>query len=124
MTRYRTDGSWLPLAAVLAHVGVSADQPQAAEVDRARLAAAAHVEQLRGDLVTVVIDAQGTVVSFDAQPQVLFAATLLAARLFARRSSPTGLASYGEFGPAAVLRLDPDVERLLGVGRYAPPRVG
>lgn len=124
MTRYRTDGGWLPQEAVLQHVGVNADQAQAADVDRARRAAAAHVEQLRGDLVTVVVTAEATTVTFDPTPDVLYGAVLLAARLFARRSSPTGLASYGEFGPAAVLRLDPDVERLLNVGRYSAPRIG
>lgn len=44
-------------------------------------------------------------------------AVLLAARWFARRSSPAGFASFAELGPAYVSRTDPDVARLLGLGR-------
>jgi hypothetical protein len=42
---------------------------------------------------------------------------LLAARWFARRGSPGGFASFGEFGPAYVRSTDPDVARLLGLDR-------
>lgn len=51
-------------------------------------------------------------------------AVMLAARLFARRNSPTGVAAFTETGPAYVSRWDPDIERLLGIGTWAPPRVG
>lgn len=112
-----TDGSWLPQLDVLAHLSTPADSPQAADVNRARLAAAAVVEQLRPDLY----DGLG---GYAATPNVRHGALLLAARLFARKGSPAGLATYGEFGPAAVLRLDPDVERLLRVGRHARPVAG
>lgn len=112
-----SDGSWLPLVDVLRQTGADADTPQAAAVDRARLAAAAHVERLRPDLAAGYV--AGAV---DAD--VREGGVLLAARLYARAGSPTGLASFGEFGPSAILRLDPDIERLLGLGRYAPPRVG
>lgn len=122
-----TNGSWLPLADLVAHLGIATgQQPQTGNADRARLAAAAHVEGLRPDLLvsTTTTNADGsttTTTTFAAPPQVRFAGVLLAARLYARQGSPAGLASYGEFGPAAVLRLDPDVERLLGVGRHARP---
>lgn len=112
-----SDGSWLPLDDVLAQVGAEPASSQAAAADRARLAAAAHVERLRPELVAAYV--AGTV---DAD--VVKGAVLLAARLFSRAGSPTGLASFGEFGPSAILRLDPDIERLLALGRYAPPRVG
>ncbi|MFE7133398.1 hypothetical protein ACFVIM_21330 [Streptomyces sp. NPDC057638] len=52
---------------------------------------------------------------------VTLAAHLMAARLFARRRSPTGVATYTETGPAYVARWDPDLERLLQVGKWAPP---
>ena len=118
----RTDGAWLPLADVLRHVAASgANVEQTADVDRVRLAAAAYVERLRPDLVK--LDA-GAVPRFLGGPDVVEGALLLAARLVARKASPTGLANYGEFGPATVMRLDPDVERLLGLGRYTRPRVG
>ncbi|MYR93394.1 MULTISPECIES: hypothetical protein [unclassified Streptomyces] len=54
-------------------------------------------------------------------PDVITGALMLGQRLFARRRSPTGVATYTETGPAYVARWDPDLERLLRVGRWAPP---
>ncbi|MFB6943394.1 hypothetical protein ACFWGL_12420 [Streptomyces sp. NPDC060286] len=48
-------------------------------------------------------------------------ALMLGQRLFARRRSPTGVATYSDTGPAYVARWDPDLERLLRVGKWAPP---
>ena len=75
---------------------------------------------MRPDLFRVVGGEAQTPDAVD-HADVVFGAQLLTARYWARRGSPTGLASFGEFGAAAVVRLDPDVERLLGVGRYAKP---
>ncbi|MCF2529371.1 hypothetical protein [Yinghuangia soli] len=47
-----------------------------------------------------------------------------AQRLFARRSSPTGVTGYTDAGPSYVARWDPDVERLLQIGSWAPGRIG
>lgn len=116
----RTDGAWLPLADVLRHVGALADSANERDVDDARLAAAAYVERARPELLTVT----GDVVTFDAPPDVKLGAQLLAARLYARKGSPAGLASFGEFGPAAVRAGDPDVDRLLSTGRHSRVRVG
>lgn len=55
---------------------------------------------------------------------VVRGATMLAARLYARRNSPTGVAAFTDAGPAYVSRWDPDLERLFGIGAYAPPKVG
>lgn len=115
-----TDGAWLPQEDVLAYLGMDDSDSEASSVSRARLAAAAYVERNRPDLLTLV----ELTPTYLPTPEVFEGALLLTARLHARKASPTGLASYGEFGPAAVLRFDPDVERLLGVGRYAPPAVG
>lgn len=84
-----------------------------ANVERHRLATAAYVERARRDLV--VVD------TFTPPADVVDGALLMVGRLVAREGSPQGLASFGEFGPAAVIRSDPDVERLLGVGRYGRP---
>lgn len=124
MPKPLTDGAWLALDAVLRQLGLPTDQtdtPQAITADEKRLAAAAAVERARPDLVTV--DGAGAA-SFAADPDVIEGALMLAARLYARKGSPQGLASYGDFGPAPVTRLDPDIERLLGVGRYGRPAVG
>ncbi|MFE3071774.1 hypothetical protein [Streptomyces sp. NPDC059247] len=58
-------------------------------------------------------------------PDDIRAALLMQAqRLFARRSSPTGVAAYTDTGPAYVARWDPDIERLLEIGSWAPPQAG
>ena len=51
-------------------------------------------------------------------------ATMLAARLYRRRNSPEGVATFTAEGAVYVQRNDPDVALLLGIGSYAPPVVG
>lgn len=41
-------------------------------------------------------------------------ATMLAGRLYARRSAVLGVASYGELGVTLIVRSDPDIRLLLG----------
>lgn len=109
--------AWLPadqLAAWLQLDQVPADAPQRRTAEDCRRAAAAWIEDQRRD-----VDYAGEV-----SPALVQAGVLAAARLYARRSSPAGLASFGEFGAAEVLRGDPDVTRLAGLGRHAEPRVG
>lgn len=52
------------------------------------------------------------------------AALMLAARLYRRRNSPSGVEAFTDQGAAYVSRYDPDIARLLRVDGYAPPRVG
>lgn len=107
---------WLPIEAVLDHIGNAG--PASAGVERARRAAAAYVERQRRDLASAF--ASGVV-----DPDVVEAGILGAARLHARKGSPTGTATaaYAEFA-SSILSYDSDVERLLGIGRYARPEVG
>jgi hypothetical protein len=51
-------------------------------------------------------------------------AAMLAARLWRRRNSPEGVATFTADGAVYVQRNDPDVAMLLGIGSYAPPVVG
>lgn len=52
----------------------------------------------------------------------LFLGTLrLAGRWHTRRRSPDGLVTGGELGSSRVPAFDADIERLLGIGRYAGP---
>lgn len=51
-------------------------------------------------------------------------ATMLVVRLFRRKNSPAGVEAFGELGPVYVMRTDPDVAMLLGLGSWAPPAVG
>ena len=45
--------------------------------------------------------------------EVHSAALIQAARIVKRRGSPEGVASFGDFGPVIVSRLDPDIEAAL-----------
>lgn len=120
---------WLPVSAVLDHLGVAPDSPEAARagaaIERARLAAADYCERNRQDLFPVVDLTVSPVVRgpFTPGPAVVEAGVLAAARLYARKGSLVGLAAYAEFA-AQILRTDPDVGLMLGVGRYAKPGVG
>lgn len=55
---------------------------------------------------------------------IVTGATLLVARLWSRRNSANGVASFGDQGAVYVQRNDPDVAMLLRLGNYAPPAVG
>lgn len=48
----------------------------------------------------------------------------LAARWHTRRRSPQGLVDMGELGTARIPSFDPDIDRLLRIGRHAIPAVG
>jgi hypothetical protein len=45
----------------------------------------------------------------------------LAVRLHTRRRSPDGLVDLGELGQVRVPSFDPDIDRMLGIGRWAGP---
>lgn len=107
---------WLPLDVVLDELGLKDTDPQAAAAERSRVAAAAAVEEARADLITADV--------FTPRANVLHGALMLAARLHARRGSPTGVVAYSELGGSTVVRFDSDIEKLLGTGRYARPRIG
>ena len=106
---------WVDLAAVREHVGQASS-----DLDTYAAAAAAYVIGRRPDLAAMLALGDPALVPADVQ----LATALLTARLWARRGTPTGLASYGEFGPAAIVRADADLTRLLGIGAHSTPRVG
>jgi len=55
---------------------------------------------------------------------VRLAATMLAARLYRRRNTPSGVEAFGDYAATYVARTDPDVSRFLRIGPQAMPRVG
>lgn len=112
------DYAWLPAEDVKAALGRGLVEGSPQDLEDARVAAAAYVERYRPDLVWLDAD------KADVPTDVWLGAVLMTNRLLARRGSPTGVAEFGEFGPASVLRTDPDVERLLGIGRYGRPVIG
>lgn len=104
---------WLIAAEFAAWLKVSVDTDGLEEL---RQEVASYVEDVRRDLLSE----DGS--TFAATPRIVLGAKMLGSRLWSRRSSPAGIASFAEFGPAVVLRYDPDIERLLGLGRYGRPR--
>lgn len=46
----------------------------------------------------------------------------LAGRWHDRRRAPNGQIAMGDLGTTSVPSVDPDVSRLLGIGRFSPPR--
>lgn len=46
----------------------------------------------------------------------------LAGRWHDRRRAPDGQIAMGDLGTSTVPSVDPDISRLLGIGRFAPPR--
>jgi len=55
-------------------------------------------------------------------PDLELGTVRLAARWHTRRRSPDGLISMAELGAARVPSFDPDIERLLRIGRFVPGR--
>lgn len=51
-------------------------------------------------------------------------ADMMAGRLFRRRESPAGVAAFGDMGAVYVMRNDPDVAMLLGLGTWQSPGLG
>lgn len=96
------------------------------DVDDAGIAGkVAAVNQLVRELPSAVpFDTDPAPADWDAGPRIVEGATMLGARLWERRNSPSGVASFGDAGAVYVQRNDPDVALLLGIGSYAKPRVG
>lgn len=107
--------TWLVAGDVQEHVGGDELPPQL-YLD----AAATYVADRRPDLF--LADEPPTVSNLPAD--VVAGTILMAGRLLARRKSLVGLANYGEFGPATILRQDPDIARLVGIGVHESPSIG
>jgi hypothetical protein len=61
---------------------------------------------------------------WDDDSDVVHGATMLAARYFRRKNSPSGVEQVATTGPVYVARNDPEVSQLLQLGPWAPPSVG
>lgn len=110
--------SWPPsLAELKADMGIDAADTRDDDRLTVQLAAAvAFVERVRGGSFNFT----GAVLSDLPDPTAdLTLGTLrLTARWHTRRRSPDALVSMGELGSVRVPSFDPDIERLLGIGRY------
>lgn len=81
-------------------------------------------ELSRLDGVVAAVNAFVNRVATTSAPERAQGALLLAARLWRRRNSPEGVATFTGDGAVYVQRNDPDVAQYLGIGSYAPPVVG
>jgi hypothetical protein len=59
-----------------------------------------------------------------ADAEFVLGCTILAARWYKRKATPEGVGTFGADVAVYVPRRDGDVDALLRVGVYAPPRVG
>lgn len=104
---------WLEPADVSAAFNLG-DVTDNSALESATAAAASFVEEERPDLITEDDLYQPTA-------RVKHGAAMLAARLYERRGALLGVApSAGYEEAATILRNDPDIERLLGIGRARP----
>lgn len=114
--------AWPPtLADLRVETGLEPDDTKRDAVLQPRLdAAIAFVEERRPGFNY----ANDPTVDLPAPDADLVLGTLmLASRWNTRRRSPDGLVQMGtELGSARVPAFDPDIERLLRIGRYAPAR--
>lgn len=115
--------TWLTAPVVVARLG----DDLAGALDQTKLGAAADsaeefVELKRPDL-WVYTDAEPPVGTYTPGPSVVFGAALLAHRLYHRTSTPLGTRAT-DTEASGILRDDPDISRLLGIGRSRGMRFG
>lgn len=104
--------SWLDAATVGAVLGTDL----AESIDNTAMqefcdAVRAYVEPRRQDLLNGAVPPV-----FTPTADVRVGAALMAYRLYTRRTSPLGVTGGTEDTPAGILRHDPDIARLLGIG--------
>lgn len=81
-------------------------------------AACAWVEKRRSDLLI------GDPAVFTPGADVKLGTAMYALRLYTRRTSPLGASQNTEWGGSEILRQDPDIAKLLGIGPDGPPVFG
>lgn len=116
--------TWLDVEQVAAVLGDSLSD----DLDNVALqsccdAARSFVEDRRADLF-VTNDDDPPVTTYIPTPAVIHGAAMYAYRLYHRRKSPMGILGTTDVGPAGILREDPDIARLLGIGRSRRFRFG
>lgn len=79
--------------------------------------ARSYVEERRRDLF-VPDGVDPDLLVFAPTPAVRVGAAMLAYRLYARRTAPLGVIGFTEDGAAGIMREDPDIARMLGIGRH------
>lgn len=101
---------WLTVTQALVLIGQESGDVDEATFAGSLDAACALVERKRPDLAT------GDPAVFNPDAAIELGTAMLAHRYYARRSAPLGAAQFTEFGAGTILRYDPDIGRLLGLG--------
>lgn len=97
------------------------DDRDDAKLDLDLSAAVAFVERVRGEDFNLTGESDSELP--EATDDLVLGTLRMAGRWGNRRRSPDGLVSLGaDLGSGRIPSFDPDIERLLGVGRYAPMR--
>ena len=112
--------TWLDSTTVTTHLGSSiAEVVYTAALQAWCDATREYVEQRRADLFTA---AEPPV--FAPGPSVVGGAALLAKRRYQRRPTPHGVLGVTSESVSGILRDDPHISRLLGIGRHRRFRFG
>lgn len=83
-----------------------------------------YVQRCRPEwLITSTADDGTTSSRYDPDAETYRGAVMFAARLYVRRSSPSGIQLYGD-APSFVARYDPDIDRALRTGAFMSPALG
>lgn len=84
-----------------------------------------HVQRCRPEflLTTPDPDTGEPVTTYEPDAEAYQGAIMYAARQYARRASPQGIAMFGD-APSFVARYDPDIDKALRTGSYMSPVVG
>ena len=109
------DDTWLEPSTVTAVLGSGLTE----QLDMTALGAVlpgvrSFVEEKRKDLLVGAGDP--VVFTFTPTPHVVLGAVHLAHRLYQRRTTPLGILGATEDGYTGIIREDPDIARLLGIG--------
>lgn len=105
-------GAWVTLAELKADLGVDDDRDDVV-LARQLAAAVTFVRRMRPGF-----DYDQTGVGPAVPEDVALGTVRLAGRWYTRRRSPDALISMAELGATRVPSFDPDIERLLKIGRY------
>lgn len=102
---------------VKAHLGITDDRD---DTRLAAVVAAVNARVVTWPCAQVAVN----LADWSTASAVVEGANMLAARLFRRKNSPAGVEAFGADGAVYVMRNDPDVAMLLGLGPWQGPAVG
>lgn len=117
--------TWLDAEKVGAVLGADLAGPlDQDKLDEACDAARAYVEEKRPDLWVTDAMVDPPVSTYTPGAGVVYGAALFAHRLYHRTRSPLGVVGATSSESSGILREDPDIARLLGIGRSRGFRFG